>query len=66
MFTPFHLEVFSSGLKAKLDVKYRRIEGQRPETIECRRNFSPSSHETALPFTTKTRAYGTYVWRNGS
>jgi hypothetical protein len=66
MFTPFHLEVFSSGLKAKLDVKYRRIEGQRSEIIEFRKNSNPSSHETALPFTTKTRAYGTYVWRNSS
>jgi hypothetical protein len=66
MTTPFHLEVFSSGMKAKLDVKYRRIEGQNAEIAESRRNFNLSNQAKALPFTQKTRGYGTYVWRNNS
>lgn len=63
---PFHLEVLSSGLKAKLDVTYRRFERQRSDIIEFRREFGRKNHGTTLPFTTKTRAYGTYSWRNGS
>jgi hypothetical protein len=66
MIEPFHLEMFSPGLKAKLDVKYRRVEREQLGIVEFRKEFNLSHHNTALPFTTKTRAYGTYMWRNSS
>jgi hypothetical protein len=66
MKTPFHLEAFSKGMKAKLDVKYRRNEDRKSETNESKDVFSPSNHERTLPFTKKTRGYGTYVRRGKS
>jgi hypothetical protein len=59
----FHLESFSPAMKARLDPRYRRIlkEERHPEIEELRKSISRSKDETALPFTTRTRAYGTYT-----
>jgi hypothetical protein len=61
----FGLEVFSPAMKAKLDPRYRRRlqEDYRPEISAFWREVDRSESKTALPFTTKTRAYGTYNWR---
>jgi hypothetical protein len=66
MTTPFHLEEFSSGMKAKLDIKHRRNQDQQLQIIEPRTNYGLSNYKTILPFTTKTKAYGTYNWRGKS
>jgi hypothetical protein len=65
MITSIYFEVFSTGMKARLDPKYRRLLelGRHPELVEFRRDLSQNVRETALPFTTKTKAYGTYVGR---
>ena len=62
---PRYFEAFSAGMKAKLDPKYRRkLELDKPpELVDFRRVTSDEDKETALPFTTKTKAYGTYVSR---
>jgi hypothetical protein len=67
MITHINYEVFSPAMKARLDPTYRRIlqAEQHPRSYRSRKNASPSGHKTALPFTTKTRAYGTYVERKG-
>ena len=56
---PFHLEVASPGLRAKLDLKYRRSQKEKDSDI-VKSRINQIDGETALPFTTKTRAYGTY------
>ncbi len=60
-----HYEVLSPAMKMKLNPTYRRSlqAEQRPKTDRFWKNASQSDHETVLPFTTKTRAYGTYVER---
>ena len=65
MITTIQFEEFSPGMRAKLDPKYRRLfqSGQRPESVEFPRSFSQGDQETALPFTAKTKSFGTYVWR---
>jgi hypothetical protein len=65
MITPIHFEVFSNGLKARLTPTYRReLELQREHrSIKSRKGTDPGNQPTALPFTTKTKAYGTYAWR---
>jgi hypothetical protein len=66
MITRINFEVFSPAMKAKLDPRYRRRyqPDQHPGSVEFQKSISPSDHKTALPFTTLTRAYGTYNWRN--
>jgi hypothetical protein len=66
MFTHINFEVFSPAMKAKLDMKYRRRlqANQQPGSNEFWRRVNQSSQKTALPFTTITRAYGTYPWRS--
>jgi hypothetical protein len=66
MITRINFEVFSSAMKAKLDPRYRRRfqPDQHPRSIEFQKSISRSDQKTALPFTTVTRAYGTYYWRN--
>jgi hypothetical protein len=65
MITGKTFEVFSPAMKAKLDLKYRRrMQEKRP--LDCEafwRDVDLSESKTALPFTTKTRAYGTYNWK---
>jgi hypothetical protein len=65
MYNRFNLEVFSPAMKAKLDPRYRRRlqADYRPESTAFWREVEQSDNKTALPFTTKTRAYGTYNWR---
>jgi hypothetical protein len=66
MMTNFNLEIFSPAMKAKLDMKYRRrqyVEHQL-EAVESWNGIGGNNGRTALPFTTKTRAYGTYHGRN--
>jgi hypothetical protein len=52
-------------MKARLDPTYRRVlqAKQHLRIDKFYQSIYPSDHETALPFTTKTKAYGTYVWR---
>ena len=59
------IEVISTGMKAKLSPTYRRnLElARRQDRSELMKNFNQNNQTTALPFTTKTKAYGTYVWR---
>jgi len=66
MKTPFHLEAFSKGMKAKLDVNYRRIENSDSEVKELQNKSSAGNQGKTLPFTKKTRGYGTYVRRGKS
>ena len=65
MITRINYEVFSPAMKARLDPTYRRLHEmeQPPKNVELRRNNGHKDPETVLPFTTKTRAYGTYVER---
>jgi hypothetical protein len=65
MITHINYEVFSPAMKARLDPTYRRViqEEQNSEIDKLYRSVYQSDHETALPFTTKTKAYGTYVRR---
>ena len=65
MITHINYEVLSSAMKAKLDPTYRRVlQGEQyPKRIELRKNNGQNDHRTILPFTTKTRAYGTYIER---
>jgi hypothetical protein len=65
MATPIRFEKFSTGLKARLNPTYRReVElHQGHRSIKPRKDFDQGNQTTALPFTTKTKAYGTYVWR---
>lgn len=65
MIKRINFEVFSPAMKAKLGPKYRRRlqADYQPESVEFWRNVDQSDQKTALPFTTKTRAYGTYNWR---
>jgi hypothetical protein len=65
MITHINYEVFSPAMKARLDPTYRRVL-QAKQHLRIDRLYQsnyPSDHETALPFTTKTKAYGTYAWR---
>jgi hypothetical protein len=64
MFNSIHFEVFSAGMKAKLSPTYRRnLElSRREDHVETGKD-SVQDSQTILPFTTKTKAYGTYVWR---
>ena len=58
-------EVLSPAMKAKLNPTYLRFlqAKQHPKTVRFWKNASQNDHETVLPFTTKTRAYGTYIER---
>jgi hypothetical protein len=62
MTTHINYEVFSPAMKAKLDPTYRRVlqAKQHPRTARFWKNSNQINHETVLPFTTITRAYGTY------
>jgi hypothetical protein len=66
MITSSYFEVFSPAMKAKLDMKYRRrLQSiHQPGFMESWKNVIKNNGQTALPFTTKTRAYGTYHGRN--
>jgi hypothetical protein len=66
MTTNVNFEIFSPAMKAKLDMKYRRRlqQDHQPAVIESWKSVSRGIRQTALPFTTKTRAYGTYHGRN--
>jgi hypothetical protein len=66
MITHINFEVFSPAMKAKLDPRYRRRvqTDQHPGSAEVQKSISRNDRKTALPFTTITRAYGTYCWRN--
>jgi hypothetical protein len=50
-------------MKTRLDPKYRRTlqAKSHPRSDRFWKNPGLSEHDTVLPFTTKTRAYGTYV-----
>lgn len=63
MITHINFEVLSPAMKARLDPTYRRPlqARQHIRNVEFWKHTNPDDHETALPFTTKTRAYGTYV-----
>jgi hypothetical protein len=65
MTTSDTFEVFSPAMKARLDLKYRRrMQERRPlDNAAFWREVELSEQKTALPFTTKTRAYGTYNWK---
>jgi hypothetical protein len=65
MITVNTFEVFSPAMKARLDLKYRRRtqENHNFGNEAFWRDVDLSESKTALPFTTKTRAYGTYNWR---
>jgi hypothetical protein len=62
MATQIYYEVLSPAMKVKLDPKYRRVlqAEQHPKSNRFWNNVSKNNHESVLPFTTKTRAYGTY------
>lgn len=62
MITAIHYEVLSPAMKVKLDPTYRRsLQAERHQRIDrFWNNSTRNNHETVLPFTTKTRAYGTY------
>ena len=65
---PFHLEVISPGMRTKLDMKYRRSfqASRESASVKLKRDLSEGKCKTALPFTTKTRAYGTYFQKEDS
>jgi len=65
MITHINFEVFSPAMKARLDPTYRRPlqARQHIRNVEFWKRTNQGDNETALPFTTKTRAYGTYVER---
>jgi hypothetical protein len=65
MITANTFEVFSPAMKARLDLKYRRRtqEDRHLDSTAFWRYVDLSEPETLLPFTTKTRAYGTYNWK---
>ena len=58
----FHVEAISPGMRARLDLKHRSTpkEQQHLDNIKSMTN-SKRTQNTSLPFTTKTRAYGTYL-----
>jgi hypothetical protein len=64
MSNSIHFEVFSAGMKAKLSPTYRRnLElSRRQDDVETRKDLN-RDNQTMLPFTTRTKAYGTYSWR---
>jgi hypothetical protein len=64
MITKIHYEIFSPAMKARLDPTYRLFDPtyQHPEGVKSSNNQTGT--KTVLPFTTKTRAYGTYPSRN--
>jgi hypothetical protein len=64
--TNFNFEIFSPAMKAKLGMTYhRRLQTEhQPGAIESWKGIGGNNGRTALPFTTKTRAYGTYHGRN--
>jgi hypothetical protein len=63
MGTPIHIEVFSAGMKARLNPTYRRdLELSRPH-IKPPGRFEQGKQKATLPFTTRTKAFGTYVWK---
>ncbi|MGD9143382.1 MAG: hypothetical protein PVG61_06010 [Dehalococcoidia bacterium] len=63
MSTRINYEVLSPAMKTRLDPKYRRTlqAKSHPRSDRFWKNPGLSEHDTVLPFTTKTRAYGTYV-----
>ena len=64
MITHVNFEVYSPAMKARIDPIHRRARqaGQQPKSDKFWKNNSRSEHKTVLPFTTRTRSYGTYVW----
>ena len=62
MATHINYEVFSPAMKVKLDPAYRRLRQAKRHnsTVRFWKNNREIDHETVLPFTTKTRSYGTY------
>ena len=62
MITRINYEVLSPAMKAKLDPTYRRVlrAEKHPQSARFWKNANQINHETVLPFTTVTRAYGTY------
>jgi hypothetical protein len=65
MITKIYYEVFSSAMKARLDPTYRLFAppNQPSGNVSSSGNHSQTEIKTILPFTTKTRAYGTYPSR---
>ena len=63
MSTRINYEVLSPAMKAKLDPKYRRVlqAKSHPKNIRFWNNPTRNNGDTVLPFTKKTRAYGTYA-----
>ena len=57
-----HLDSLSPGMKAKLDVKYRRSqqESQNPDNTKLRKNFNQSKRKTTFPLINKTKSYYTF------
>ena len=67
MTNPFHFEALTPGMKAKLDVKYRRSQqeaqnqqGQNPENNKFRKSFSQSKRKTTFPLINKSKSYFTF------
>ena len=67
MTNPFHFEAFTPGMKAKLDVKFRRSQqevqkqqGQKTDNTKLRKNFSQSKRKTTFPLINKTKSYYTF------
>ena len=65
MVTQIYYEVLSPAMKAKLDPAFLRFlqAEQHPKSARFWTNTGQGNHETVLPFTTRTRAYGTYIDR---
>jgi hypothetical protein len=65
MITKIYFEVFSSAMKARIDPTYRLFDltNQPLESVKSSNNNNQTRTKTVLPFTTKTRAYGTYPSR---
>lgn len=63
MTTRINYEVLSPAMKTKLDPKYRRVLQAKSHGRNTRfwENPSKRNGDTMLPFTKKTRAYGTYA-----
>lgn len=65
MIRPIYFEVFTPGMKARLDPTYRRdIQAQQhPRYTEIQKNHDQGDKKTVLPFTTISKSYGTYAWK---
>ena len=64
MITHVNFEMYSPAMKARIDPVYRRAlrAEQQPKNVKFWKKTSRNDRKTVLPFTTKTRSYGTYAW----